>query len=373
MSLVNKKGVDLSSNNGDVSIAKIKQAGFDFVMIRCGYGSDKKTQDDTQFVNNVKKCQAAGVPWGVYLFSYALNADEAKSEVEHVDRLLKAEKAKGYRPTLPIALDVEWTEYHERNGAWNAKTLTAVATTFLDEIKKRGYYPMIYTGYSELDDLLSEHIRNDFDCWFAQWNSKPNSYKYNRLGIWQYGGETNYLESNSISGVGVVDKNICYKDYPTIIKSGGYNGWAKGSAASSGKTSSGNTSQSQSTSKTPTVATVQKWLNTNFNSKLDVDGIYGSLTKAALVKALQKTLGGLDVDGIFGYYTKNAVKNLSIGDTGTLVYILQGLLLCNGYGTGGFDGIFGSGTEAAVKSYQYQHGLEADGIAGRQTFESLCD
>ncbi len=39
MSLADKKGVDLSSLNGDVSIEKIKQAGFDFAMLRCGYGS----------------------------------------------------------------------------------------------------------------------------------------------------------------------------------------------------------------------------------------------------------------------------------------------------------------------------------------------
>ena len=47
------------------------------------------------------------------------------------------------------------------------------------------------------------------------------------MGIWQFGGETNYLESNSIPGVGVVDKDKCYKDYPTIIKQGGWNGWKK--------------------------------------------------------------------------------------------------------------------------------------------------
>lgn len=283
MSLVNKKGVDLSSNNGDVSIAKIKQAGFDFVMIRCGYGSDIKSQDDTQFVNNVKKCEAAGVPWGVYLFSYALNASEAKSEVEHVDRLLKAEKAKGYRPTLPVALDVEWTEYHERNGGWNARTLTTVATTFLDEIKKRGYYPMIYTGYSELDDMLSAHIRNDFDCWFAQWYTEPSSYKYNRLGIWQYGGETNYLESNSIPGVGVADKNLCYKDYPTIIKSGGYNGWKK-----SGKVLD----------------------STGFSFKDKGNGVLALKEMLMLAKKLGITTQGMDENGTFGDGTRIAVNQV---------------------------------------------------------------
>lgn len=40
MSIAGKKGVDISSLNGNVSIEKIKNAGYDFVMIRCGYGDD---------------------------------------------------------------------------------------------------------------------------------------------------------------------------------------------------------------------------------------------------------------------------------------------------------------------------------------------
>jgi len=35
------------------------------------------------------------------------------------------------------------------------------------------------------------------------------------------------------------------------------------------------------------------------------------------------------------------------------------------------DGIFGSGTEAALKAWQLENGLEADGIAGRDTYRSL--
>lgn len=225
-----KRGVDISYANGNIDLAKVKNAGYEFVMIRCGYGSDMTSQDDSQFASNVAKAEKLGMPWGVYLFSYACSADDAKSELAHIDRLLKAQKAKGYRPTMPVALDMEYSDYVKNHGGWNSSNLTNVATIILDGLQKLGYYPMIYTGYSELA-MLSNHIRNDFDCWFAQWNSTPNAYKYNRMGMWQYGGETNYLESNSISGVGTIDKNKCYKDYPTIIKNGGYNGFSKSASA----------------------------------------------------------------------------------------------------------------------------------------------
>ena len=77
--LAGKKGVDISSHNGDIDIKKIRDAGYSFVMIRCGYGEDKTSQDDKRFEENVRKCEELGMPWGVYLYSYALTVDDARS------------------------------------------------------------------------------------------------------------------------------------------------------------------------------------------------------------------------------------------------------------------------------------------------------
>lgn len=226
-SLVNTKGVDISYWNGDINLSKVKAAGYKWVMIRCGFGNNTTNNDDSRFAANVRKAEELGMPWGVYLFSYACSTSDAKSELAHIDRLLKEQKAKGYLPTLPVAIDIEPTDTVKNKGGWTSANLTNVATIVLDGLKNLGYYPMIYTGYDELA-MMNNHIRNDYDCWFAQWYTKPSSYKYDRLGMWQYGGETNYIDSPSIPGVGTIDQDICYKDYPTIIKNGGYNGWGKG-------------------------------------------------------------------------------------------------------------------------------------------------
>ena len=220
MSLVGKKGVDISSLNGDVSIEKIKQAGYEFAMLRCGYGSDLKVQDDTQFENNVRKCEAAGVPWGAYLYSYALNTDDAKSEVQHVLRLLK-----GKRPTLPVAIDMEDGDgYKAKHGGMTFQNINNTCKIFVEGVRAAGYYPMIYTGLEEINNYISSEVLNSCDLWFAQGWKTPQYYGSN-MGMWQYGGEENFIESNSIPGVGVIDKDKCYKDYPSIIKNGGYNGW----------------------------------------------------------------------------------------------------------------------------------------------------
>ena len=230
-SLVNTKGVDISYWNGDINLSKVKAAGYKWVMIRCGFGNNTKDNDDSRFAANVRKAEELGMPWGVYLFSYACSTSDAKSELTHIDRLLKEQKARGYLPTFPIAIDIEPTDTVKNKGGWTSSNLTNVATIVLDGLKNLGYYPMIYTGYDELA-MMNNHVRNDYDCWFAQWYTKPSSYKYNRLGMWQYGGETNYIDNPSIPGVGTIDQDICYKDYPTIIKNGGYNGWGKGTPTS---------------------------------------------------------------------------------------------------------------------------------------------
>ena len=64
---------------------------------------------------------------------------------------------------------------------------------------------------------------------------------------------------------------------------------------------------------------------------------------------------------------------LSMGDKGNAVKVLQGALIALGYlcGNSGADGDFGSGTKAAVVQFQRDKKIAADGVCGKQTWESL--
>lgn len=144
-----------------------------------------------------------------------------------------------------------------------------------------------------------------------------------------------------------------------------------------GKTSSTTTSTSKPTSSKSNsndIKKVQKWVGCK------EDGIYGPDTKKHLIKKLQSELNkqfgtGLVVDGIWGPKTRSAISyhaTLYYGCSGNITKVLQGLLICNGYSTGGFDSIYGGTTRSAVKKYQSKKGLTADGIAGANTFSKLC-
>lgn len=225
MSLVNKKGVDISSWQEDIDLSKVKSAGYEWVMIRVGQGT---RITDSFFERNVQKAAKLGIPWGVYLLTEATTTAAAQAEVDFTDRMIKAQIAKGYKPpTLPIAIDIEEAGFS--NSDYNSSVLTNTAYVWVTEMKKRGYYPMIYTGFYDIRDLISKDVVNSCDIWLAEWGRYPD-YQESNLGMWQFSdGATDLVEFKPlIPGVGVaVDKNICYKDYPTIIKQGGYNGWGK--------------------------------------------------------------------------------------------------------------------------------------------------
>ena len=62
---------------------------------------------------------------------------------------------------------------------------------------------------------------------------------------------------------------------------------------------------------------------------------------------------------------------LMMGSTGSDVSDLQARLMELGYYSGSIDGRYASATVSAVQEFQSRHGLTADGIAGRQTQDTL--
>lgn len=131
-----------------------------------------------------------------------------------------------------------------------------------------------------------------------------------------------------------------------------------------------------STSGDETIKYIQNKLNARYNTSLNVDGIFGPLTKKAMVKGLQIELNTqcgarLNIDGIFGSLTKSACPNVKQGMRGNITWLIQARLYTLGFNTNGVEGIYGSGTKNAVAKYQSSVNIVSDGICGKNTFEKL--
>ncbi|MBN2897373.1 MAG: peptidoglycan-binding protein [Clostridia bacterium] len=64
---------------------------------------------------------------------------------------------------------------------------------------------------------------------------------------------------------------------------------------------------------------------------------------------------------------------LTLGVESEQVTSIQKILATEGYYAGEIDGIFGNGTEEAVKAYQKANGLQVDGVIGKNTLAHLFD
>lgn len=199
-----KFGIDVSSFNGDINFTMIKEQ-IDFVIIRCGYGNDVVSQDDSKYERNVRECEALGIPYGVYFYSYALNMEDVESEIRHCLRQVR--KAK---PTYGVWLDMEDGDgYKERNGFPSKEMLVSISERFLMGIESAGYYAGLYASLSWLNGYLNDRRLDRFDKWVAQWNS-TNSYT-GAYGLWQFTNRK-YLAGWTTP----FDGNYAYYDYPAL-------------------------------------------------------------------------------------------------------------------------------------------------------------
>lgn len=340
------KGIDVSVWQGFIDFDKVKLSGIDFVIIKAG-GSDDGFYTDSCFEINYNNAKKAALKIGCY-YIVGSDFDTIEKGTKNAQHFAKIIKGKSF--DYPIFLDLELTSPSQKYGA------TTASISFCDYLINLGYYVGIYaSSISGFKDRLDITRLGKYDKWIAQYSSNKPTYPTD-CKMWQYSS------TGRIDGINCnVDMNISYYDYPTIIKN----------------SNNSTISTNLSTSANSNIKAVQSWLNANYKSGLIVDGIFGNLTKKALVKALQTELNkqynaNLVIDGIFGSKTKTAIRNIYNGTKGNITKILQGLLICNGYSTNGFDGIFGNGTTSAVKSYQSKYGLTVDGIAGKETFYSLC-
>ena len=79
------------------------------------------------------------------------------------------------------------------------------------------------------------------------------------------------------------------------------------------------------------------------------------------------------VDSIPGPNTLNGCPTLRKGARGNITKLLQEKLVSLGYNTNGVDGIFGSGTDNAVRLYQKANRLVVDGIVGKNTWRKILN
>lgn len=204
---MNKKGIDVSSHQGKINWSKVKESGIEFAILRMGIGSDIASQTDTKVLENAKECDKLGIPYGLYIYSYALSEADAHSEAQHMIRIAKQVNA-----TLGYWYDMEDADNYKTKHGFNPRQhkveLTNFCKIFIEDMKKAGYGNVgTYASYDYFVNVLNlAELRKVGKIWLAHWGIEKPSIECN---VWQYtsGGKVNGVSGN-------VDMNIMYDEIP---------------------------------------------------------------------------------------------------------------------------------------------------------------
>jgi LysM repeat protein len=202
------KGPDISAWQGDIDI-KTLATQVDFFIFRAYAGSSKDKKVD----RNVNLAIECGKPYGLYIYSYALNTEQAKEEAQRVIELANSYSIK---PAF-LCIDMEDADgYKKKYGMPSNQTLKDICTVEGETFENAGYYAMVYASSSWWNNQLAGLTR--FDKWVAHWPTSggkqkgnatsPDGENANNCGIWQF------TSQGTLNGYnGNLDMNYAYKDF----------------------------------------------------------------------------------------------------------------------------------------------------------------
>lgn len=188
-------GIDVSAYQGNVDFKKVKESGYDFVIIRGGFG---KSNVDKWFDRNIRKALANGLKVGVYWFIYAKDIDHVKHNARMCNAILN-----NYRDKLEMGVWADW-EYDSDNyrPKLTKEERTLFVKAFIEEMIKMGYDCGLYANPDYINNKFNYKVENKpslwkYPLWLAYYDvSEAKAKEYKPL-IWQ---KTSKGKVNGVNG-----------------------------------------------------------------------------------------------------------------------------------------------------------------------------
>lgn len=207
-------GIDVAKWQGTIDWKQVADSGVEFAMIRIGYRTQKTgmIMEDPLAKYNMQQAKEAGLKLGVYFFSTAVTAEEAKEEAAWVTGFIAQ-----YPITYPVVYNCEGFQSSEsRQYGMLNKERSDCAIAFLDYIGEKGYTPMFYAAKNELEGNAmwdTDRLSAKYKIWVSQYPDAP----YPQTAASSYTGAHQmwqYTSQGTVPGVGKgVDMNVAYFSY----------------------------------------------------------------------------------------------------------------------------------------------------------------
>ncbi len=193
--------LDVSYHQGEIDWDKVANSGIYGVILRIGYWDT----EDERFGEYIKEVKRLGIPYGIYLFSYASTTNGANTEANFTNNIINKYDL---NPTLGIYYDLEdWYISSDNTSNNLSKTnYDDIARTYINSVTSHvgnKYKVKIYANLNFVNNRFGDYARSQSD-WIAHYNVSECGYDGN-YSLWQYTSEA------TLDGVrGYVDMSYLY-------------------------------------------------------------------------------------------------------------------------------------------------------------------
>lgn len=220
-------GIDVSwwqgggkgSTTSKINWKKMHAAGADFAFVRAASRdtADGSIYEDTTASAHINGAQANKMNVGLYIFSQAVDSNEAVEEADYVLNLIDQYD---WDIDMPIIIDREAGRMTKRltKAKLSKAKETAVVQAFADEITSAGYKAGVYASYSWYNTKMNADDLVDCAIWIARYNNMTTSNAKSGTPyadvlcdyeFWQYSSQK---PSASTGYTGNLDVDFWYKD-----------------------------------------------------------------------------------------------------------------------------------------------------------------
>ena len=165
---------------------------------------------DKKFKRNAEGCMKYNIPFGFYYYSYALNEEEGKEEVQFFIKNIEK-----YIPfvSFPCFIDMEDSDnYKQNHGNPSNEVLAKICENAIKELNNKQVFAGIYASYDYFKRKLNFEKLKDCIKWVAWWNDKAEStIDKNNFAMLQYSSK------GKVAGVqGFVDSNLSFRNFKKV-------------------------------------------------------------------------------------------------------------------------------------------------------------
>lgn len=199
-----KKVMDISEHQGHISNWEgiIKDNDIDAVIVRIGYSG----AEDKHLAHNISELNRLGVPYGIYLYTYASTEADGVEDAEQTIALIKKYNIK---PTYPIYFDLE--DWRYTNGAKSAPTDTTtwvkIWKAYRDTMAKAGYTNVRIYSYQY---LLQNRLNDPEILKYVDWVAAYTPQLTYQLPYSQPSWGWQYTDKEFVTGLGNVDMSVWF-------------------------------------------------------------------------------------------------------------------------------------------------------------------